>query len=350
MTARVVTFKVEEESPLGARARLRALPGGLSPDDPLAPVTLYLERLAASGSRTQRINLVRAARILSGERDAGLDYRWADLTSGHLEFLIGALRGQGLSPSVINSTVSAIRRVARWAWHFGQMPHEQYERLCDVPGVPARRDSRRRAARALAVSEIDALFKSCEREQGLCAVRDACMIALLYAGGLRREEACSVTLANYSRRTHQLTVKGKGGHSRSVHFRDGGARRAIHAWLRVRGCQAGPLLYAVNRHDQVAHPSLSPTGLYRALQRRARKAGVEPFTAHDLRRSLGAHLRKRVDLEVVRAVLGHTDIRVTQVYLMVEEEEKREAMLKVRVSFRVRRKRGRRKKKRRHRR
>lgn len=329
---------------MGARALLRSLPGRLSPDDPLAPVELYLKRLAPSGRRTQRINLERAARLLGG---SGLNYDWCGLRSGHLEFLIGALQAEGLAASTINSTVSGVRRVARWAWHLGQMPHEQYERLRDVAAVSARTDSRRRPARALSVGEIDALFDSCARDRTLCGARDAALIALLYAGGLRREEACSVTLLDYSRRAHRLNVKGKGGHYRLVYFRDGGARRAIHAWLRVRGTQPGPLLYAVNRHGGVAHPSLTPDGLYRALRRRGAKAGLDPFTAHDLRRSLGAHLRKKVGMEVVRAILGHTDIRVTQIYTMVEEEEKREAMLKVHVSFRTRGKGKRRRRRRR---
>lgn len=347
MTQKVIAFRVPKESPLGVRHLLRLLPGHIHPDSNLAPPTLYLHELAPSGARSQRANLVRAARLLGGS--AGLDFDWAALRLSHLEFLRGALKGARYAPSTINATLSAVRAVARRAWHLGQMAESDYARLKDVRLVKADDGRRRRSARSLALSEIATLFESCEREGSLCALRDAALLALLYGGGLRRDEACALDLSAYSRRSHQLAVVGKGDKARTVYFSDGGARRALHAWLRVRGEEAGALICPVTRHGAVAHRHLSTNGLYRALERRAFACGLEHFTPHDLRRSFGTHLiDEGTDIDLVRRMFGHAEVVTTQRYLMRGEKEKRQASLKIHVPFRTRGgKGGRRRKKRR---
>lgn len=343
MRAGVTIFKVKKESALGALHLVKSAPGHVSPSSPLAPVMLYLEQLSPAGRRTQRTNLERASRLLGG---AGLDYDWAALRSSHMELLRGLMKGQGYAPSSINGTLSALRGVARWAWHLSQMKLEDYERLRDV-GLVRAGDERRRGARALGLEEISSLFASCESERSLCALRDAALLALLYGGGLRREEACRLDVSAYNRRSHSLSVRGKGDRSRTVYFGDGGARRAVNAWLRARGDMPGALLCPVSRYGQVSVRHLHPNAVYRALQRRAGKAGIEHFTPHDLRRSLGTHLRDEgVDIDLVRQVLGHVEIRTTQIYLFTSERQKREASLKIRVPFRT----GRGKKRRRRRR
>jgi site-specific recombinase XerD len=312
---------------------------------------LYLNTLAESGQRTQRSNLERAARLLGGA--SGLDFDWSSLRSSHLEFLRGALKGKAslkgksYAPSSINSTLSAVRGVARWAWHLQQMPHEDYARLCDVRLVKGT-DERRRPARALSLAEISTLFESCERDGSLCAMRDAALLALLYGGGLRRDEACGLELSAYSRRSHSLIVRGKGDKARTVYFGDGGARRAINAWLRARGAEPGALLCPVDRHGHVIIRHLSANGLYVALRRRAAGCGLLHFTPHDLRRSFGTHLvDEGTDIDMVRQLLGHVEIATTQRYLMRDEARKRKASMKVRVPFSTGGRGRRRKKKRR---
>jgi site-specific recombinase XerD len=344
MTQRVVAFKVEKASGIGALQLVRSAPGRLSPEDPLASVSIYLDQLAPSGRRSQRNNLERASRLLGG---TGLDFDWASLRSSHLEFLRGALKGEKFAPSLINSTISALRGVARWAWHLGQMTERDYARLRDVRLVKAG-DDRRRAARALGVNEIVGLFGSCERDPSICSARDAALITLLYAGGLRRDEACSLDVSAFARRSHTITVRGKGDRSRSVYFHDGGARRALNAWLRIRGDWPGPVLSPVSRHGAVICHALSASGLYRALERRAVDAGVDHFTPHDLRRSFGTHLAEEgTDIDLVRQLLGHVEITTTQRYIMRTEKAKKNASMKIHVPFRTRGKGGRKKRRRR---
>src|SRR2546423_92253 len=349
------TIRVARESNLGAIYLVKHAPGSLARTSPLAPAMVYLDSLSPSGARSQRVNLTRAANYLSGlspiefkTKGVGLDYDWRGLRARHLEYLLPLLKHDDYSPSVIKSTLAALRGVARWAWLLEQMELSDYERLRDVRSPVQGREERRRPARALAATEVIRLFESCEREATPLAIRDACMMVLLYSGGLRLAEATSVTVAAYSRRAHTLTVSGKGDRQRNVYLDDGGARRAIHAWLRMRGMRAGALLCPVNKAQEMLQRQLSARGLFRALERRALKAGVAHFTPHDLRRSFGTHLRdKGVDIDLVRQLLGHVEIRTTQIYLLTSEKQKRQASLKITVPFRTggrskRRRRGRR--------
>src|SRR5206468_4245739 len=111
-------------------------------------------------------------------------------------------------------------------------------------------------------------------------------------------------------------------------------RRALNSWLRARGAAPGSLLCPVNRHGRVLPCHLSPSGLYSALGRRARRAGLEHFTPHDLRRSFGTHLLDEgTDIDMVRQLLGHVEITTTQKYLCRSEGEKRRAAMKIKVPF-----------------
>lgn len=347
MSSNTQTLSVQKRSQLGALHQLHEAPGKLRRDDPLGGVTLYLRTLKESGRRTQRVKLEMAARILTGDGDASLlDYNWRALRRGHVEFVRSVL-AQTYAPSVVNACLSALKGVAEWMMHLGQIEEAEEQRIRRVKGVRA--DRRARSGRSLSGSEIVALFQSCERDRArLIGLRDAALLTVIYVGGLRCRETCSLKLADYSPRRHQLFVEdGKGNRERRAYLRDGGARRAMNAWLRARGEGEGALILPVTKNNQVVMRPLSRDGLYKALQRRAVAAGVDRFSIHDLRRSCGSHLvAKGADLDTVRDYLGHVDINTTIVYIRHEERKKQEASLKLKVNFGGRR-RGRKRRKRR---
>jgi integrase len=52
----------------------------------------------------------------------------------------------------------------------------------------------------------------------------------------------------------------------------------------------------------------------RAVQRAARKAGVESWNPHQLRHANATEVRKQFGIEAAQVMLGHKDVKVTQVY------------------------------------
>jgi site-specific recombinase XerD len=159
------------------------------------------------------------------------------------------------------------------------------------------------------------------------------LLALAYAGGLRRAELVALDLADYEPETGRLRVIGKGNKERAV-FIGNGARDALQAWLRVRGCEPGPLLLAVDRHGRVLPRRLTEQTVYDRLRHLAERAGVAAFSPHDCRRSLaGDLLDAGVDLATVQAMLGHASPATTARYDRRGERAVRQASERVHVPY-----------------
>jgi site-specific recombinase XerD len=321
----------------GAAARLalvKSPAGTLSGFDPHSPLELYLASLSPSGRRTQAANLERAARLSNG---SALSATWGALRFGHVEIIRSKLQGLGYSAPIINGTLSALRGVARRAWHLGEMKAEDFARIKDVRGVSAQ--SRKKPARALSPVEISSLLQACERDVGAGSARDACLITLLYGAGLRRDEASRLELSAYNVRTHELHVVGKGARSRPVFFDDEGARRAINNWLRARGAEPGAFLCPVSHTGRIRIRQMSGQAIYAALKRLALRAGVSHFSPHDLRRSYATQLfDDGADSRLVQGLLGHSSVATTEKYDLRGEKARRRASRRIKVPFRPPRK------------
>ncbi|HWT00220.1 MAG TPA: tyrosine-type recombinase/integrase [Pyrinomonadaceae bacterium] len=327
------TLKLQKDSAMGVLHLVATSPGRLPKNHPFAPCKAYLEWLAAGGVRAQRVNLERAARIIGGV--SIVDFDWRALTAADVELVRSRLRLEGYSSSTINGTLSALKGVARRAWRLGQMSVQEREAIRDIEGVAL--GHRARPARVLTFCEVKQLFEACDRGGGPLGARDACLLTLLYGAGLRANEAHRLNLSDFNPRAHSLRVHGKGDRDRTIYFREGGARRALHLWLRVRGRDEGELLRPVNRHGEILPRRLSYAGVYAALERRARAAGLSHITPHALRRSIGTHLLEKTkgDIDLVREYLGHVDVRTTQIYIHRGDRARRLAAENVSVPFRV---------------
>jgi integrase len=71
-------------------------------------------------------------------------------------------------------------------------------------------------------------------------------------------------------------------------------------------------------------------GSYRkAIQAACRKAGVASWHPHQLRHSAATGIRKRFGLEASRVILGHEDVRATQIYAEEDREKGVEVMRQI---------------------
>ena len=68
---------------------------------------------------------------------------------------------------------------------------------------------------------------------------------------------------------------------------------------------------------------LTPQAIYYLLKIRAKRAGVKPFTPHDLRRTFVSRLLDAgVDIAIVAKMAGHSNIQTTARYDRRPEEAK----------------------------
>jgi integrase/recombinase XerD len=194
-----------------------------------------------------------------------------------------------------------------------------------VKGGPAKR------GRSLSKAELRALFAVCG--DGPSGKRDAAALACLY--GCRRSEPVNLDVADYDRRSGRLRIReAKGNKHRDVYLTNG-AKRAMDDWLKVRGDEPGPLLVPVDQFGVLHLRRLHNQTLYEICKRLARRAGVEPFSPHDLRRTFaGDLLDAGADVALVQRLMGHASIATTVGYDRRPEEATRRAAGMVSVPYR----------------
>ena len=151
--------------------------------------------------------------------------------------------------------------------------------------------------------------------------RDAAMIELLYAAGLRVSELINLKLQDVNMEAGFVRVFGKGSKERVVPI---GlfAKEKIGDYLKT----ARPLILKniASRYLFVARAGKPMTrqGFWKLIKRYALKAGFnKKITPHSLRHSFASHLLEGgADLRAVQLMLGHVDISTTQIYTHVARE------------------------------
>ena len=290
----------------------------LDPRKDASPAELYLARLRPGSRRAQLGALKVCMGILQGEVDLPHPhwYPWHTLTPAQS----GRLRAAVVStyaPATARRILSALRGVVRCAWQLGLLDSDQRDRICDIAPV---KGSRLPAGRALSPAEVQALFEAADWD-------DAMALALLLGAGLRRAEAVDL-------QAHAIAVETKDraqGQGTGPAPRKGGgpvpSPRSPESLVRIvlvgKGSKeralyvagyAGALLALVAGAPGPVLVTRSTSGLWRRLARLARRAGVPPFTPHDLRRTYASRALARVDLATVQATMGHADPRTTARY------------------------------------
>lgn len=171
--------------------------------------------------------------------------------------------------------------------------------------------------------------------QDALAMRDAAIVEILYATGIRVAELVSLDIASINFEQRTLRVTGKGNKTRVVPF-GAPAAAALTEWL-----EHGRPIVAAGRAcaDPRAPKTKDARGAVflgarggRLNQRQARdvvhkaaqQAHVPDISPHALRHSAATHLLGGgADLREVQELLGHSSLRTTQRYTHVSIEQLR---------------------------
>jgi integrase/recombinase XerD len=171
--------------------------------------------------------------------------------------------------------------------------------------------------------EISLLLAASRDGEGPEIARQAALVELLYATGLRVSELVSLPLAAV-RGKPVIIVRGKGNKERMVPV-GGAARAAVEAYLPFRAgfipshLKSSPWLFP--SRGRAGH--LSRAGFGTMLKDIAARAGLPlaRVSPHVLRHSFATHLLANgADLRSLQEMLGHADISTTQIYTHVLDE------------------------------
>lgn len=153
--------------------------------------------------------------------------------------------------------------------------------------------------------------------------RDAAMIEIAYASGLRVSELVTLPLADVNLHGGYVRVTGKGNKTRLVPLHATALARVQRYLAEDRPVlvrdPAERALFLSNRGR-----AMTRQAFWKTLRGYARRAGVRlpagEVSPHKLRHSFATHLVERgADLRAVQAMLGHADISTTQIYTQVSK-------------------------------
>lgn len=157
------------------------------------------------------------------------------------------------------------------------------------------------------------------------ALRDAAMLELMYATGIRVSELTGLTLGSINWQVGYLVALGKGEKERVVPL-----GRAAYDRVKRYLDEARPLLLKgrpceflfLNRSGR----GLTRQGFWKIVKKYAGKANMEKKVhPHTFRHSFATHLLEGgADLRSVQIMLGHADISTTQIYTHVTRERLKE--------------------------
>lgn len=172
----------------------------------------------------------------------------------------------------------------------------------------------------LSVQEIDRVLNVPDGGKP-AGIRNAAMIELMYAAGLRVSELIAVKMQDINLDGCWVRVFGKGAKERMVPFGQP-CRQKIDAYMKetrplLLGLQVSPFLFVAR-----AGRPMTRQGFWKVLKQQAIVAGiVKPITPHSLRHSFASHLLEGgADLRSVQIMLGHVDISTTQIYTHVAKD------------------------------
>jgi integrase/recombinase XerC len=329
--------------------------------DPL--ITSFLDHLQAEGTPPATLRAIRAdlgtlARWYD-EAHHGRDLRLADLTARDVRrWVLHATRPDQAeaAPATANRRTASLRRLSGWAITEGYM-------VADPTRDVKPQLLGNRAPRAVSDDAVDRVLHAARAAADPTeALRAEALVTVLAFTGVRAAELAGLIIGDYNRLTGMLRIRlGKGRKSRTVFvYRE--AMAVLDRYLKVRCPDGYPVGEAANEPLWIHRGGNGPNrpwqpgittraiqDLVRALagreasqlradaaqarredQRRKLEllaAELESITPHTFRHSLARRMiEQHADLAEIQAVLGHTSLRVTGMYLTPSEEDVREAL------------------------
>ena len=163
--------------------------------------------------------------------------------------------------------------------------------------------------------------------QNWLALRDMCVLELLFSLGLRVGEAAALNVEDYRTEDQSVLIRGKGNKERILFLSSPVVCQKISTWLRIRGTR--PI------RDTSLFPSrlgsrMSIYGIENIFYKYQKAAQInQNATAHSLRHSFATQLLNNgAGIRDVQELLGHSSIVTTQIYTEVSINRKREVLLR----------------------
>lgn len=236
-----------------------------------------------------------------------------NLIPEHITGYLAERRRQGVAARTLARELVSIKTLYRFLREEGTLAVDPTEQI----STPQQRQV---LPDVLSLDEVEQLLEAPDRDTPL-GKRDAAMLEVLYATGLRVSELVELSLGDVHAATGCIKVLGKGGKERLVPMGEVAAKRVEDYVLAGRldlakGRQAAALF--INRSAR----GLTRQALWKIVKKYVRQVAIhKSISPHTLRHSFATHLLAGgADLRSLQHMLGHVDISTTQIYTHVVQQ------------------------------
>lgn len=239
----------------------------------------------------------------------------AATTSNIRQFLMDMTRRR-LSAAAVRRRVAALRAFYRFAKREGLREDNPVADIGTVklPG---------RLPKAISIKDTERLLNTKAAAGGTewQRRRDAAILELFYASGIRRAELVGIDLSDVDFEQRTIRVIGKGNKERYVFFNTPAAE-ALDRYLQVRPPCSDGALFVSRLGRRLSYPQVG--NIFHLF---VRLSGLEgKITPHTMRHSFATHLMQRgVDIMTIKELLGHESVATTQIYSKVTLDHARQA-------------------------
>lgn len=233
-----------------------------------------------------------------------------EVTTYDLRFYLAVRRQQG---RVSNRTLDGMRRCfsSFFAWLsaeglIGRNPCAALKQI----------KYRKTVKKPYTATEMERIRQACTN------MRDLALVEFLYATGCRVSEVAGLDIMDVDLDALECTVLGKGNKERTVYLTEVAAMY-LQQYLDTRR-DAGEALFTGRKGMRIGK-----NGIEAIIKRLGRRAGVENAHPHRYRRTRATNLLDRgMNIQDVAAILGHADLKTTQIYCFISQSNVRAAYRK----------------------
>lgn len=153
-------------------------------------------------------------------------------------------------------------------------------------------------------------------------IRDIAILELLFVGGLRVSELCSLAFKDINLNHYAIMIHGKGNKERLIYLENEEVIVALNSYLFHRKNANIDLPYVfITKFGQI----LSTQAVRNLVTKYTKLAGIKKnITPHVFRHTFATLLLEEgVDIKYIQDFLGHSSISTTQIYLHTTNKQKR---------------------------
>ena len=182
----------------------------------------------------------------------------------------------------------------------------------------------------LSINESVALLNAIESDtESKTKERDYCIITLFLNCGMRLSELVGINLNDIDRELRSLRVLGKGNKERIVYLNDA-CRDALSKYLKIRNDEKYKKLNTNALFISKQYKRLSNKTVQWLVYKYLGLAGLDykHYSTHKLRHTAATLMYQtgKVDVRVLKEILGHEQLNTTQIYTHVSNKGMEEAI------------------------